>query len=234
MATPDPDESRRRPLRAALTLAVAAAVAVGAVALVHDLARPRIEANERAQRVARLAAVLGSAAYDNDLLRDVAYVRDPELLGTDERLPVYRARLGGRPVAALIETVAPDGYAGAIRLLVAVGADGRLLGVRVLRHKETPGLGDGIDERKSSWILRFTGRSLEDPAPARWKVRKDGGDFDQFTGATVTPRAVVGAVEDALLYFQAHRDEIFTLPADAVAGTGARDEAAGAAAAPGP
>jgi electron transport complex protein RnfG len=221
MATPVADGPRRRPLRAAFTLAVAAVAAVGAVALVHDITAPRIAANERAQRVARLAAVLGSAAYDNDLLSDVAYVRDPELLGTDERLPIHRARLGGRPVAALIETVAPDGYAGAIRLLVAVDANGRLLGVRVLRHKETPGLGDGIDERKSGWILRFAGRSLEDPAPARWKVRKDGGDFDQFTGATVTPRAVVGAVEDALLYFQAHRDEIFALPPDAAAGAGA-------------
>jgi electron transport complex protein RnfG len=232
MATPVADEPRRRPLRAAFTLAVAAAAAVGAVALVHDVTAPRIAANERAQRVARLAAALGSASYDNDLLRDVAYVRDPELLGTDERLPVHRARLAGRPVAALIETVAPDGYAGAIRLLVAVGANGRLLGVRVLRHQETPGLGDGIDERKSGWILRFTGRSLEDPAPARWKVRKDGGDFDQFTGATVTPRAVVGAVEDALLYFQAHRDEIFALPPDAVAGAGA--DATGGAATSGP
>jgi len=225
MATPVADEPRRRPLRAALTLAVAAAAAVGAVALVHDLAEPRIEANERAQRVARLAAVLGPAQYDNDLLGDVVYVRDPELLGTDERVPIHRARRGGQPVAALIETVAPDGYAGAIRLLVAVGVDGRLLGVRVLRHQETPGLGDGIDERKLDWILRFTGRSLEDPAPARWKVRKDGGDFDQFTGATVTPRAVVGAVEDALLYVQAHRNDIFSLPSAA---------AAGGAAAPGP
>jgi Na+-translocating ferredoxin:NAD+ oxidoreductase subunit G len=220
MATPVADEPRRRPLRAAFTLAVAAAAAVGTVAMVHDITAPRIAANERAQRVARLAAVLGSAAYDNDLLSDVAYVRDSELLGTDERLPVHRARLAGRPVAALIETVAPGGYAGAIRLLVAVDPSGRLLGVRVLQHRETPGLGDGIDERKSGWILRFAGRSLEDPAPARWKVRKDGGDFDQFTGATVTPRAVVGAVEDALIYFQAHRDEIFALPTGAVAGTG--------------
>ncbi len=212
MGTRGAEPHRRRPLRAALTLAIAAAVAVGTAALVHHVAGPRIEANERAQRVTRLAAALGAAEYDNDLLGDVIFVRDAERLGTDDPVPIHRARLAGQPVAALIETVAPDGYSGAIRLLVAVGADGRLLGVRVLAHKETPGLGDAIDERKSDWILGFAGRSLTDPAPGGWKVRKDGGEFDQFTGATVTPRAVVGAVEDALLYFDAHRQQVFALP----------------------
>jgi electron transport complex protein RnfG len=208
------DESRFRPLRAALLLAAAALVTVGVVALVHDVARPRIEANERAQRVARLAAVLGAARYDNDLLQDAVVVRSADLLGTDEPLPVYRARLAGQPVAALITAVAPDGYAGSIRLLVAVAPDGRLLGVRVLSYQETPGLGDGIDERKSDWIKAFTGRSLKDPGPERWRVRKDGGDFDQFTGATVTPRAVVRAVMNALVYFDAHRDAIFAAAPD--------------------
>ncbi len=209
MGTREPDTSRSRPLRAALLLVAAAIATVGVVAVVHDMARPRIEANERARRVARLSAVLGDAKYDNDLLQDVVLVRDPELLGTDESLPVYRARLAGKPVAALITAVAPDGYAGSIRLLVAVDPDGRLLGVRVLSHKETPGLGDAIDERKSDWITRFTGRSLRDPAPERWRVRKDGGDFDQFTGATVTPRAVVRAIHNALVYFDSPREALF-------------------------
>jgi len=212
MDTPGADGLHRRPLRAALLLAAAAAITVGTVAYVHDLAQPRIEANERARRVAKLAAVLGNARYDNDLLRDVVMVRDAELLGTDAAVPVFRARLADEPVAALIETVAPDGYAGSIRLLVAVGADGRLLGVRVLSHRETPGLGDLIDERRSDWIRSFAGRSLGSPAQARWRVRKDGGDFDQFTGATVTPRAVVAAVLNALLYFDAHREALFAAP----------------------
>lgn len=204
-----PPPTRARPFRAALVLAAVATVTVGAVAVVHDLSRPRIEANERAQRVARLAEVLGQTQYDNDLLADAITVRDPDLLGTTDALSVHRARLGGQPVAALIETVAPDGYSGSIRLLVAVDTHGRLLGVRVLSHKETPGLGDGIDRRKSDWIDAFAGRSLGDPAPDGWRVRKDGGEFDQFTGATVTPRAVVRAVHNALVYFDAHRDEIF-------------------------
>jgi electron transport complex protein RnfG len=204
-----PPPTRARPFRAALLLTAVATVTVGAVAVVHDLSRPRIEANERAQRVARLAEVLGQTQYDNDLLADAITVRDPDLLGTADALSVHRARLRGQPVAALIETVAPDGYSGSIRLLVAVDMHGRLLGVRVLSHKETPGLGDGIDRRKSDWIDAFAGRSLGDPAPEGWRVRKDGGEFDQFTGATVPPRAVVRAVHNALVYFDAHRDEIF-------------------------
>jgi electron transport complex protein RnfG len=205
MGTRGADAGERRPLRAALLLAAAAVVTVGVVAIVNDRARPRIEANERAQRVARLAEVLGGTHYDNDLLQDVVTVRDAERLGTDEPLPVYRARQAGRPVAAILTAVAPDGYAGSIRLLVGIDAEGRLLGVRILAHKETPGLGDAIDQRKSTWIDGFRGRSLEDPALERWHVKKDGGEFDQFTGATVTPRAVVRAVRNALLYFEANR-----------------------------
>jgi electron transport complex protein RnfG len=196
---------RHRPLRAALLLAAAAVVTVGAVAIVNDRARPRIEANERAQRVARLAEVLGGTRYDNDLLQDVLTVRDAERLGTDEPLPVYRARQAGQPVAAILTAVAPDGYSGSIRLLVGIDTEGRLLGVRVLAHRETPGLGDAIEQHKSTWIDGFKGRSLGDPALERWHVKKDGGEFDQFTGATVTPRAVVRAVKNAMLYFEANR-----------------------------
>lgn len=206
-------QPKARPLRTALMLAAAAVLTVGTVAVVQDLAGPRIAANERAQRVAKLVEVLGDARYDNDILADVVWVTDPELLGTDEPLPAHRARLGGQPVAVLLTTVAPDGYSASIRLLVAIREDGRLLGVRVLTHRETPGLGDGIERRKSTWIDSFTGRSLDDPSLERWKVRKDGGDFDQFTGATVTPRAVVGAVRNALLYFDAHRTELLDAPA---------------------
>lgn len=208
MDTPSAEPTRLRPLRAAAILAVAAALAVGLVALVHDHAQPQIEATDRARRVARLAEVLGPAQYDNDLLEDVIHVRDAELLGTDEVLPVHRARLGTEPVAALLFPVAPDGYSGAIRLVVAIDPQGRLLGVRVLGHKETPGLGDAIELRKSDWISSFTGRSLGDPGKDGWKVRKDGGEFDQFTGATVTPRAVVRAVHGAILYFDRHREEL--------------------------
>jgi Na+-translocating ferredoxin:NAD+ oxidoreductase subunit G len=135
-------------------------------------------------------------------------VHDSELLGTTAAVPVYRARRNGETIAIVIAPVAPDGYSGSIRLLVGIDREGRVLGVRVTAHKETPGLGDAIDKRKSPWILGFDGKSLQDPPAARWAVRKDGGDFDEFTGATITPRAVVGAVAGALVYFERHRDEL--------------------------
>jgi electron transport complex protein RnfG len=212
MATRDTESAAQRAMHAAAVLAVAAAVAVGLVALVHDRARPQIEASQRAQRLEQLTAVLGSIEYDNDPLVDTLLVRDPELLGTSEPLLAHRVRRGGQPVALLLNVVAPDGYSGAIQLLVAIDAEGRLLGVRVLQHRETPGLGDFIEARRSDWIHGFEGRSLGDPPAARWQVRKDGGDFDQFTGATVTPRAVVRAVRNALTYFQRHGARLFAEP----------------------
>lgn len=210
MATPGVESGARRALRAAAILGGVAVVAVGLVSVVHDLAQPHIEASQRAERLAQLTAVLGGVRYDNDPLADVTFVRDRELLGVDAALPVHRVRLGGEPVALLFTAVAPDGYAGAIRLLVAVDVDGRLLGVRVLSHRETPGLGDAIEERRSPWIRIFDGRSLSDPPAARWQVRKDGGDFDQFTGATVTPRAIVAAVRNVLVHHERHRGALFS------------------------
>jgi electron transport complex protein RnfG len=221
MATSGPDTAARRSLRAAVVLAAAATCAVGLVAVVHELTRPRIEAVQHAERVAKLTAVMGGIAYDNDPLADVVSVRDPELLGSAEPQVVHRVRRGGETIAVLVNVVAPDGYAGPIRLLVAVDAQGRLLGVRVLEHHETPGLGDGIEERRSGWIHGFVGRSLGDPPAARWQVRRDGGDFDQFTGATITPRAIVRAVRDALEYVARHREELFAAaPATAAAARG--------------
>jgi electron transport complex protein RnfG len=198
-----------RALRAAAVLAAAAVAAVALVSLVHDRAQPRIEESRRAQQLAELTAVLGGLAYDNDPLTDTLLLHDPELLGSDQPFAAHRVRRDGRTVAVLIDVVAPDGYAGPIRLLLAVDEAGRVLGVRVLEHRETPGLGDVIEERRSDWLHGFDGRSLGDPPPDRWEVRRDGGDFDQFTGATVTPRAVVRAVRRALTYVERHHERLF-------------------------
>src|SRR5512141_2333232 len=201
-------EAIRRALASAVALAAVAMLAAG-IAIVAQLAtEDRIAAGERAARMAQLVALLGDLPHDNDMLADATYVRDPDLLGTGSPVPAYRARWHGTPVAIVMAPIAPDGYAGSIELLVAVRADGRVLGVRAVRHHETPGLGDAIDEHRSNWIRRFTGRALGDPPLERWKVRKDGGDFDQFTGATVTPRAVARAVASSLVYFAQHRDEL--------------------------
>ena len=131
------------------------------------------------------------------------------LLGTDSNSVVYRARLGGEPVAAVFNSIAPDGYSGSIHLLVGVYVDGSLAGVRVVKHSETPGLGDGIEKRKSDWIDIFDGKSLANPGANGWRVKRDGGVFDQLTGATITPRAVVEAVHNTLLYYQRNADMIF-------------------------
>jgi len=213
MATPGSDAPVRRALRSAAVLAVAATLAVGLVAVVNDRARPQIEASRRAEQLRQLMAVLGDVAYDNDPLSDTLRVRDPEYLGTTESLVVHRVRRDGEPVAVLLHAVAPDGYTGALRLLVAVDAQGRLVGVRVLEHRETPGLGDFVEERRTDWIRQFDGRSLEAPPPSRWRVRKDGGEFDQYTGATITSRAVTHAVRDAMAYFARHRAELLAAPA---------------------
>ena len=122
---------------------------------------------------------------------------------------VYRARKDGAPVAAVFTSIAPNGYSGTIKLLVGVYYDGSLAGVRVINHKETPGLGDKINEKKTNWILKFKGLSLTNPVESQWAVKKDGGEFDQFTGATITPRAVVTAVKKSLQFFEQNRDELF-------------------------
>jgi len=126
---------------------------------------------------------------------------------------VFRARKNNEPVAAVLTSVAPDGYSGSIKILIAVYADGSLSGVRVISHKETPGLGDKIDAQRDDWILQFAGLSLSSPDKSRWKVKKDGGDFDQFTGATITARAVVNAIKRTLEFFEANQDKLF-IPAE--------------------
>lgn len=209
------ESAARRALRAAAVLAVAAVMAVALVSLVHERAQPSIEASRRARQLAELTAVLGDVAYDNDPLTDTVLLHDPELLGSEQPLTAHRVRRGGTTIAVLLNAVATEGYAGPIRLLLAVGVDGRVLGVRVLEHRETPGLGDAIESRRSDWLLGFDGRSLADPPADRWEVRRDGGEFDQFTGATVTPRAIVKAVKNTLLYVKEKGNALYA-PAESV------------------
>ena len=186
-----------------------ALVGAALVAWTHQQTAGRIAANERAALLERLGRILPEGSYDNDIGSDVVYALAPDRLGSAEPLPVYRARREGRPAAAVLTAVAPDGYNGPIRLLVAVRRDATVAGVRVVSHRETPGLGDFIEADKSDWIQQFAGRSLGDPPLAAWRVRKDGGAFDQITGATVTPRAVVRAVRNALIYFRDRREALF-------------------------
>ena len=201
--------------RAAAVLSGFAVLGALLVAVTWESTAQRIAANERAYLLRTLAEVLPEGEYDNDVHEDAITVRDATLLGTDDPVTVYRARDEGAPVAAVLTPTAPAGYSGPIRLLVGIRADGRLSGVRVVSHRETPGLGDKVEVERSDWILGFAGRSLRNPLPEDWAVQRDGGVFDQFTGATITPRAVVSAVRDALIYFRQHRDALFAAPAGA-------------------
>ncbi|MFO1421274.1 MAG: electron transport complex subunit RsxG [Candidatus Competibacteraceae bacterium] len=194
---------------AALILTGFAVVGTGLVAVTYTSTRDIIAEAQRAALEASLNQLVPPDRYDNRITEDRIEVVAPEWLGTGEPVTVYRARKNGRPVALFATPVAPDGYSGPIQLLVGVYIDGTLAGVRVLSHKETPGLGDGIDEKRSPWILAFDGKSLDNPRPDGWKVKKDGGVFDQFTGATITPRAVVKATRKFLEYVRTHQAQLF-------------------------
>lgn len=193
----------------ALILGVFAIISSGLVAITYESTKEKIAANEREALMSKIDAMVPKNNYDNDPFTDTLQLSDPAF-GSTQPITIFRARKEGAPIAAVLTPQAPEGYGGPIKLLIAIHYDGTLAGVRVLAHTETPGLGDAIQENKSDWIYGFENRSLENPQPQKWKVKKDGGVFDQFTGATITPRKIVEAVFKTLNYFQAHRDELFS------------------------
>ncbi|MDX1460943.1 MAG: electron transport complex subunit RsxG [Xanthomonadales bacterium] len=196
-------------LRSGVLLAGVAVLGSALLASVHMLTEARIEEQERRAVLERLHQVMPDTAYDNELHEDYVTVTEPDTFRHDGPVTIYRARRNGEPVGAILRVTAPDGYNGDIEMLVGVYMNGNISGVRITRHRETPGLGDPIERRRSPWILAFDGRSLSDPPRAGWAVKRDGGIFDQFTGATITPRAVVEAVERSLLYFEYEKARLF-------------------------
>ncbi|MBD3610151.1 MAG: electron transport complex subunit RsxG [Gammaproteobacteria bacterium] len=193
----------------ALLLGLFAVVGTTLVALTYDATEETIAEMEKQFLLQSLHVIVQPSEHDNDLFNDTIQVTHQALLGTDKPVDVYRARRNGKNIAAILTPVAPHGYSGDIRLLVGIYYNGEIAGVRVLSHRETPGLGDGIETRRSNWILDFDGRSLENLDLKHWAVKKDGGSFDQFTGATITPRAIVQAVNKTLQYFKQHKAILF-------------------------
>lgn len=216
-------EISRSMLKNAAVLGLFAIVTVGVVTLLQQGTAARIQAAERAAQVRALGEILPAGSYDN-ALPDHSVLLQDRLLGNKSPLPAYIAIKDGRPSAVILQAIAPDGYSGAIHLLVGIWADGRVAGVRVLGHRETPGLGDRIELTKSPWIRSFDGKSLENPQAEGWAVKKDRGTFDQFAGATITPRAVVAAVHRALQYFDAHKAELLTTDAGTAEASGPLDD----------
>lgn len=167
--------------------------------------RGLVQDNIRAAEERALLEILPRDTHDNSMLDDTVPLNDSKQLGLRETRNAYRARMNGEVVAVIVPATARDGYTGDIDMIIGIQRDGSIAGVRVLSHRETPGLGDQVDYKKSNWVDGFIGRALGDPDVDQWKVKKDGGVFDQFTGATITPRAVTASVRRALMYFDDHR-----------------------------
>jgi electron transport complex protein RnfG len=209
-----PPSATKMAMRTSIILFLFVAIFTGLLSGAYLWTLPTIEAAAADEKMKLIDEVLPRANYDNDLLQDALTIGPDDALGQDENSTLYRARKAGTINALVLEAVAPDGYAGKIRLLIALGADGRLLGVRVTQHKETPGLGDYVEPRKDKnkerpWITQFNGLAPVAVDAREWKVKKDGGRFDSVAGATVTPRAVIKAVRKAALYVEANRERLF-------------------------
>lgn len=200
-------------IRGGLTLAAIAAVCTALVALTWQATHERIAANEQAWLEQSLKPALSGIFFEGSVTESKVVLEAPHGLPGRDDAVIYRAWSQGEPVAALFAVTAPDGYSGPIRILVGISYAGDVTGVRILEHSETPGLGDRIVSTKSDWVYQFEGRSLGDPPVEDWQLATDGGEFDQLTGASVTPRAVIRAIRETLLYFDENRDSVFAMAA---------------------
>lgn len=194
--------------RNAIGLGIFAMITGGTIALTQALTEERISEQAARAEAQALFEIIPENQHDNSLLRDTVTLPASKQLNRGKPITGWVARRGDRPTGLILPITATDGYSGDIHMLVGLSMQGRILGVRVTSHRETPGLGDRIETRKSDWVYSFEGRSLGNPDADNWAVKKDGGVFDQFTGATITPRAVVSTVRDALIYFRDHREQI--------------------------
>lgn len=194
-----------------LLLGAFALVTTALLAFTAELTKDRIAKAEREAQQKALFEIIPRARHTNDILTETIKVPESawDGLGLKRGGDIFVARHTDETIAVIIPAVAPDGYGGDIRMIVGINADGTIAGVRIIDHHETPGLGDKIELNKNPWILAFNGKSLAEPPTTRWKVKKDGGDFDQFAGATITPRAVVNQIRRVLEFIDAHHDELF-------------------------
>lgn len=209
---PDMNYQKGTPEKIVLTALLLMVFATGGAAMVgltYLSTRDDIRHNEQLTLLKKLNTIIPADKYDNDLLEDTLQIPADFLLGTKQDETAYRARKQEKNVAVVIPVIAPNGYNGPIEMLVGIYDNGEIAGVRIVKHRETPGLGDAVERSHSNWVEGFNGKSLQQPDKKHWKVKRDGGVFDQFTGATITPRAVVKAVHSALLYFQKHHNDLF-------------------------
>lgn len=201
----------RNMMRSAMIMSIFTLVFTALMAGVYYLTQARVAKNEIQAKWAVLAQVLPKGSYDNDLLAASVTLTEAQSrdLGHERLSQIYLAKKQGITQSVIVEAIAPDGYGGKIKLLIGIGQNEQILAVRVLSHQETPGLGDYIELAKSNWILQFQDKSLKNPTMARWCVKKEGGEFDYMSGATITSRAVVKAIQKALVFVQKNRNHLF-------------------------
>lgn len=199
------DSIKQSIIRSVIGLGLFAIITAGLIAATQIMTKETIEKEIKKAQSKALLQIVSQDEHDNDLLDDTFTLEAGGLLNLPTRKDAYVARQNNMPVAVILPVVAENGYSGPISMIVGIEASGQVKGVRVINHKETPGLGDKIDIKKSEWIKQFEGTSLTEPAAEQWKVIKDGGQFDQLTGATITPRAVVSGVHNALNFFQQNK-----------------------------
>lgn len=199
-------------LISAIILAAFASLGSSLVGFSYESTHEQILQNQRETLRRQINEVFPEVQHDNIVIDDVVSIKDGEL--GDDEVKVYRATLKKVPTGLIYSPVTADGYSGDILLTIAINENNQVTGVRVLQHKETPGLGDKIETRRTGWIKSFDGTSLTSPRAEKWAVKRDGGDFDQFTGATITPRAVVKAVKSTLQYHQLNKEKLHTMEPD--------------------
>jgi Na+-translocating ferredoxin:NAD+ oxidoreductase subunit G len=195
-------------LQTALNLLFFTVIGTTVLAFTYSHTKDDIALSEERVRMDLISQIVPQDIADNDIVHDTFKVKPSKLLGTEDSELAYRARLKGKITAVVLPAIAPDGYGGAINLILAIRRNGKIAGVRVVSHNETPGLGDYIDIKKSPWIKGFDGKALQPGRDEDWHVKKDGGKFDYMAGATITPRAVIKAVHKALQYFAENRDKL--------------------------
>jgi Na+-translocating ferredoxin:NAD+ oxidoreductase subunit G len=194
--------------RASVTLAVCVLIAIVSLSVTHRLTKNRIALTKHQWLTQSLHTVLPDGPFDNDPLLSMHTVTTAAL-GKDQAVEIYPVYRDKKPYAAVLTIVAPNGYNGAIKLLLGITADGRIIGARVTDHNETPGLGDDIELKRSNWINEFSYKSLANTTSEHWNVRQEGGSFDAFTGATITPRAVIQAIFRALNWYKHNQGSVF-------------------------
>lgn len=204
------------PAKASKTLTLAVLIALALLLAINTITKERIAKAQQDFLLSNLSAVLPDEEFDNDPIDSMFQHIAPQL-GTDRPLSVYPVYRSGQPLASVLELIAPDGYSGSIRILLGVYFSGEIIAARVVQHKETPGLGDDIEHRKSDWILQFNGQSISTKSDdssqltpnQSWRMRRDGGQYDAITGATITSQAVVRAIHRALEWYDKNKDQVF-------------------------